>query len=251
MVYYSNPGGFYNRVELHPADYDVIMSASRTPRVGDRVEPVQLQDSPNEKLIIYCPEGYEEIVDRQDKFTVLGAGQNGILMDTSSTPMPYFEQYTVFSLENRLKADNYRVYSYTDAENLLKALPQLAVFGAIILFAAVLWAGTCVITKKQQPAWLLWGNIGLGGLSLAAVRGLGQQVDLPASLMPPESILDLAHYKSEFSNIFSAMEQVGDGSLQSLYSRNLLMAVLVLLAGGILGAVLVWVQSKLVKRKGI
>lgn len=250
-IYYSVPGGFYSKISLHPENYDVILSASRVPKEGDRVEPVTPQDSQNEKLIVYCPEGYEEIVDRVDKFTVLGAGEKGILFNAANLQMPYFERFTVFSLENRLKAENYRVYSYTDAENLLKALPLVAVFGSVLLFAVVVWAGTCSMTKKEQPWWLFPGNIAILGLSLLGVWLLGKAVDLPASLMPPESILDLAHYKAEYDTMFAALHEVGDRGLETLCVFCILGAVAVLLAGVAAGIAFLWAEEKQVKKLSV
>lgn len=248
-VYYNVPGNFYGMISLHPDNYDVILSASRTPKVGDRVEPVKPEDSSDEKLIIYCPEGYHQIVDREDKFTVLGYGETGILLNAANLKMPYFEQFTVFSLGNRLKAENYRAYSYTDAENLLKALPLVAVFGAVLLFVLVVWAGSCAMTKKQQPRWLLWTNAGIMGLSLLLVHFLQKAVDLPASLMPPENILDLAHYRAEYANMFAALEQVGDSGLQTLSLWCSIAAVAVLLAGIGLGIAFLWAEKKKLAQK--
>lgn len=243
-IYYNAPNSFYSKVSLHPENYDVILSASRVPKVGDRVEPVKPEESPNEKLIVYCPEGYEEIVDRQDKFTVLGYGEKGILLNTTGIKKPYFEHFTVFSLQNRLKAENYRVYSYSDAQDLLKALPLVAVFGSVLLFAVVVWAGTCSMTKKEQPWWLLPGNIAILGLSLLGVWLLGKAVDLPASLMPPQSILDFAHYRAEYETMFAALNEVGDKGLQTLCVWCIIGAVVVLLAGVASGIALLHAEEK-------
>ena len=243
-IYYSVPGGFYSKISLHPENYDVILSASRVPKEGDRVEPVKPEDSQDEKLIVWCPEGYEEIVDRVDKFTVLGYGEKGILFSAANLKMPYFERYTVFSLENRLKADAYRVYSYSDAEDLLKALPLVAVYGAILLFAVVVWFGTCRMAKKEQPRWLLPGNAGVLALSLLGVVLLGKAVDLPASLMPPESILDFAHYRAEYDIMFAALREVGDKSLEILCVLCIVGAVVVLLLGVAAGVALLHAEEK-------
>ena len=142
-----------------------------------------------------------------------------------------------------------RVYSYSDAESLLRSLPLVAVYGAVLLFAVVVWAGTCYLTRIQQSRWLLWANAGCGVLTLGAVLRLGRAIDLPASLMPPESILDFSHYQKEFSNIFAAMEEVGDTSLQTLSTKCCAAALAVLLAGALLGAAILLIEGILLKRK--
>lgn len=206
-----------SHVVLSPgADYTVILSASRTPRKDDLVEIVDAEESPGEKLILYCPEGVQEIKLLQNNFTVSQQGDQGILMDTIGIKMPYFEHRTIQALKNRIITETLRIYSYTDAKNFLWQLPLLSLIAGLLLCGVILWGGTCLLTKKQQSGRLLWVNTGTISLTLLLIWPLTYAVDLPASLMPPNSILDLGHYFSEFSNIFAALASVGDTSLHTL-----------------------------------
>lgn len=239
----------FSHIILHPGTpYDLILSASRAPKEGDRVEPVEAKESPGEKLILFCPEGILAVSPLQNNFTVLQQGEKTILLDTMSIKMPYFEHRMKNALEDRITAEGLRIYSYSDAKSFLSQLPLVAVLGALLLFGVTVWAGTCRMTKKQQPGWLLWGHVGILGLSLFLVPLVGKAVDLPASLMPGESILDIAHYGAEFSNIFAAMADVGDSSLQMLSLWCIIAAVAVLLAGIALGVALFWAEGKYLKK---
>lgn len=247
VQYYSNAGG---HIILHPGTpYTLILSASRTPKEGDRVEPVETEESPNEKLIVYCPEGIQYVSPLQNNFTVLHQGEKGMLLDTMGIKMPYFEHRMKNALADRIMAEGLRIYSYSDAEGFLRQLPLAAVPGAVLLFALTVWAGICRIVKKQQPGWLLWMNAGILGLTLLLPGLVGGKLELPASLMPPDNILNIAHYRQEFSNMFAALAEAGERELQNLSLWCTAAAVAVLLAGAALGILLLWMQQKLIQKK--
>lgn len=234
---------------LAPGEYDVIVSASRMPQVGDLVESVEVEESPGEKLILYLPEGGGIFKPLQNNFTVLQQGEKGILMDTMGIKTPYFEHRMLQGLSNRIEAKGMRVYSYSDAESFLRYLPLLALMGGLLLAGVILWGGTCLLTQKQYPSVLLWINVGAIGLTLLPMLIVTKAVDLPASLMPSDSILNISHYCSEFSNIFAAMESVGDQSLQSLGVWMAIASVAIFLAAAALSIVLLWLENRRCNRE--
>jgi len=166
----------HSHITLHPGTpYALILSASRTPKEGDRVESVETKESPGEKLIVFCPKGILAVAPLQNNFTVLRQGEKTILLDTMSIKMPYFEHRMKNALVDRITAEQLRIYSYSDAKSFLSQLPLVAVLGALLLFGLTVWAGACRMTKKQQPGWLLWANAGLLGVSLSLVSLLGNR----------------------------------------------------------------------------
>ena len=52
--------------------------------------------------------------------------------------------------------------------------------------------------------------------------------DLPASLIPPESILDFSHYSEEFERIVSSMDLLGDSTVDDWLFTSKLLSVIVL-----------------------
>lgn len=241
--------GRATHIVLAPGEYDVIISASRTPRVGDLVECAQIVESPDEKLIVYLPEGGQISGMLQNNFTVLQQGDKGILMDTMGVKMPYFEHRMQQAFYNRIEAEGLRVYSYSDAESFLRQLPLLALMAGALFLGVVLWGGTCVLTKKPRSARLIWVNAGAMGITLLLLLLVSRWVDLPASLMPEDNILSIGHYLGEFSNMFAAMESLGDQSLQNLSFWMIAASVAILLAGGVLGFVLLWLENRWPNRK--
>lgn len=236
-------------IVLAPGEYHVIVSASRTPQVGDLVENGEVAESPKEKLILYLPEGGGITKPLQNNFTVLREGEKGILMDTMGIKMPYFEHRMLQAFSGRINAEGMRVYSYSDAQSFLRQLPLLALMGGMLLLGVILWGGTWAMTKKQRPAGLLWINAGAMGMTLLLILLLSRAVDLPASFMPGDSILNIEHYLSEFSNVFTAMESVGDRSLQSLGTWMSAASVALLLAGAGVGFALLWLENRRYDRK--
>lgn len=218
---------YYNRVTtlsgktshmiLHPGtEYTLILSASRNPQEGDLVEIVKTVEHPGEKLIVYCPEGVESITGLQNNFTIAAQGEKGILLDSRGIKMPYFEHRMKQSLSTPIVAEDMRVYSYSEAAGFLHQLPAIAQLVGWLFAGVILWGGTCLLTRKRQSPWLLGINAGTVGLTLLPIWSLTKAIDLPASLMPQDSILNIGHYLREFSNMFAAMDSVGDTSLQTL-----------------------------------
>lgn len=250
--YYHAVKDFYGRlnsVELHPGEYTLILSASQMVKPGDLVQIVESAEIPGEQLIIYCPEGIASIEGLQNNFTIASQGEKGILMDTMSIRMPFFEHRTRQSLVKPITAEGMRVYSYTDAQNFLQQLPRIAWMAGLLFFGVILWAGTCLLTRKRRSWWLLLVNIGFATLTLVMILQLTNKIDLPASLMPTDSMLNIHHYVGEFSNVFTAMDSVGDYRLQELCRQMLTKSVLIVVGAVLVSFVIVLLEKKLFRIK--
>ncbi len=247
--YYTMQKGYFSQIAghilLHPGTaYQVIVSASRMPQVGDAVEVVELTEHRGEKLIVYTPEGAFQPRPLPNNFTIVQQGEKGMLMDTIGIKMPYLEHLMVQSIESRIEAEGMRVYSYTDAKNFMAQFPLLALMLGLLLSGIILWGGTCLLTRKERPAWLFWRNIGAMALTLLLALLLTKFIDLPASLMPPKSILDIGHYACEFSNIFTAMESMGNSSLHQFGTLMSCLSAAIVLVLAALSIGLLWLEYK-------
>lgn len=223
------------RIVLHPGTpYTVIISASRTPKEGDRVEIAQTKTRSNEKLILYFPEGISSMTQLSNNFTVLQQGEHGMLLNSSSMKIPFFEHRTAESFKGRLEAEGMRIYSYSDALHFLWQLPLIAMVGGLLLASVVLWGGACRRTKNAKQVGPV---IGLSALAMGAllilIFCLSALIDLPASLIPAENIFQISHYVSEFSNMFAAAD--APGLTLSLIGSSLISCLL--LVAGILGGI--------------
>lgn len=250
---YRDYRGKISHITLHPGTaYTVIVSASRTPRVGDSVEVVELTEHRGEKLIIYTPKGAIQPWPLPNNFTILQQSEKGMLMDTIGIKMPYLEHLMVQSLESRIEAEDMRVYSYTDAKNFMAQFPLIALMAGLLLSGIILWSGTCLLTKRERPSRLLWVNGGAMGLTLLLTLPLTKLIDLPASLMPSTNILDIGHYAREFFNIFTAMSSVGDQSLQHFcVQMAAASAAVVLILAAISLGLLLWERKRFFHRSPV
>ena len=248
-LYYTVQRTFAEYVSLHPGTkYTIVLSATKAPQVGDPVKIVETTQSPGEKLIVYTPNGATATQPLQNNFTILQQGEKGILMDSIRLEMPFFEHQIQQSLAKRFAAEGMRLYSYTEAESFLRQLPMVALLTGLLLVGFLLWAGTCGLTKKQYPPALLWINFSLTGLTLLPILLLSKTIDLPASLMPQNSFLDIGHYVGEFRNIFAAMDSAGDESLFLLCRQMLLASAGIILAATVFCSLLLFLENKWRKR---
>ena len=268
-IYYSVIKDFYGTpvsITMHPGtEYYIILSASRAPHDGDLVEPVETVDSVGEKLVLYFPEG-GSVLDLQSNFTVLKTGEQGVLLDTKRTKLPFFEHRMYQSLIGRvsyggdlfvedpadakalmedISLENFRIYSLTDAQSFLEQLPLLASMIALLLTGVVLWGGTWWLSRREGKKAPIFGNIALLLLTLAAMLPITKAIDLPASFMPTYSILDVGHYVKEFQNLFTAMASYGDTALSAAFTRQLYFCGGLLLAAVVLPLALVFLESRI------
>lgn len=242
--YYSSYFG--GGIELHPGeDYTVILTASRTPRVGDLVEVVEAQESKGEQLIVYFPEGTPELPLLQNNFQVTAQGETGMLLTTIGIKMPFFEHRMKIGLD-RIQAEGMRVYSYTEALQFLRMLPLVAAVFGLFLLGLFLWGCGCRFSREH--AAFGWGNAGLCALIFLGISPAADAIDLPASLMPENSILELDHYFREFQNIFTVLEQLGDTTLTALRTQTLLHCAGILTAFAALAAALLFAQHRLCRK---
>ena len=235
------------RIILHPGTpYTVIISASRTPQEGDLVEIAQDKTRSGEKLILYFPEGYTPITQLSNNFTILQEGEHGMLLDTRNLITPFFEHRTMESFKDLLQAEGMRIYSYSDALSFLWQMPLLALAGGLLLAGGVLWGGACRMTNNTRR---IGPVVGISALAISAILllifGITWGIDLPASLIPSENIFQISHYVSEFSNMFTAVDDIG---LTVSLIASALLSVAILIAGIAGGILLVRQEQKLLEK---
>ncbi len=229
--YYVVNSGYFNDITLHPGTpYTLVLSATKTPQEGDPVQIVTQTRNTGEKLILYTPEGYYQSEPLQNNFKVLQESESGILLDSIYLDMPFFEHTIRQSLSKKYLATDMRIYSYSEAESFLRQLPLIGLLAGMLLTGLILWAGTCLLTRKHGAPLPTLLNTGIAGLILVLMLPVTNAIDLPASLMPQNSILDIGHYTREFSQIFKTMSSFGDYSLQTLCRNMLFLSAGIILA---------------------
>lgn len=117
-----------------------------------------------------------------------------------------------------------QIYSLLDLTQWMGQLPKLGLLLGGMLLTVILWAGTCGLSQHfRENRAAIFINIGLAAAVLIALPFLLNAIDLPSSLLPVNNILEIGHYRQEFSRIFGALETFsinGNATAQSILRQT-------------------------------
>lgn len=178
--------------------------------------------------------------------------KDALLLSVTSAKQPFIpdgaKKEILFRQPDAPEQDqsDWEVYSLAEVRKLLTALPSLAVLLAGMIFSVGLWVLSCFLSKnaRQNRAGLL-SNLGICAVLLAALPFFLKTVELPSSLLPKMNILDVAHYQTEFREIFANLTDLANAGsptaaavLESANQAKLLCIGIVLLGVVLLAAVI-------------
>ncbi len=225
-------------------DYRYIYTASRDPVPGDRVKAVKVRYG-NDTYLLWHPETLGELNPLSNSMTLLNRTENTALIACRNGGNPYFEHNMWYTFTVNKVGEEVRIYSLNDVQTFCQALPWVAAVFTALICSIVLWAGTFRLSKKQCSKWVYVGNIcGIGAL-LTAVPLLTECFDLPASLLPKESILDISHYVGEFQRITASMATLGDASVQDWLTQAAVSCALIIGLSILLTVAILIAESRL------
>ena len=240
-------------------EYRYVYSASREPSLGDAVRMIQTRFG-MDTYLLWSPEPFSilSLGFLPRSMGIEAIGENVALLDCRNATFPFFEHSVWFTLQGLPNAEwqetrnDLRVYSMHDVHALTRALPWIAgvltaLLGCLILCAAS-W---CLFGRSVWSRRLLLINLLLIVLLMAVVPILLMQFDLPASLMPEESILDIQHYVEDFARIHDAMDSMNDTRVREWQSRAMLESAAVAGLGVAAIVALVAVEGSLCRRRGV
>ena len=249
MSYYvitaSNPitgEEWVHGAEIYPGKkFDIILAASRQPVVGDAVIVVEEFQEREDTYIICYPKGAGKPEAFPPSFTPVAQNDTTLIVTPTKAYAPYFEQQVLNSLEG-MEAPELRAYSVADIRQFYQMLPLVTVLGLIALLGILLWGYSCVLSGRDGNSTLVWRNVILAGGLLGLTPWIASRIDLPTSLLPRSNILDIGHYRSQFRQIFGALESVGSDLLLQERSQCLWICVGILVGGVLLMAALVCID---------
>lgn len=251
-----NPNGLFYAQVSGGEDYRIVLAGSRQPQAGERVRIVDTFTSVADEYLGLYPSGVMEPLELPRILTVVGQGENALLFAYEDAKLPFLPATIKTSSITTDRAQ--RIISLTEAEQLLRALPSVAVVGAILLFGLVLWAASCCFSLRiEQTRGLLWCNTVLIVASLGALVYATTRFDLPSSMLPPKELLQWSYYTEEYGQILSALEDMGlhDHVLVTLCPAMVREAVQVLRNGLLLSlavplveGVILWVRFRRSRR---
>lgn len=227
-----NPNGLFYAQVSGGEDYRIVLAGSRQPQVGERVRMVETFTPVSDEYLGLYPSGVRQPLEPPSNLTVEGVGENAVLFACEDAQLPFLPANIKTSSVTTDRAQ--RIISLTEAEQLLRALPSVAVLGAALLFGLVLWAATCCFTlRAERTRGLIWCNTVLIAASLVVLAYAATRFDLPSSMLPPKNLLQWSYYTEEYGQILAALEDMGmeDHVLVSLCPAMVREAVQVLWNG--------------------
>lgn len=215
----------------------VIQDASKTPRSGELVEVVNRLESADDYWLAVSADGkaLPGFGKLDPTLSVVERTESALLLSAERAARPFMEKRAGSMMPLAPVADDFspwmdesgetdwesvdwdevevarpkapRIYSLLDLAQWMGQLPKLGLLLGGMLFAVILWAGTCGLSRHfRKNRIAIFINIGLAVALLIALPFLLNAIDLPSSLLPVNNILEIGYYRQEFSQIFGALE---------------------------------------------
>ena len=236
-------------IELGPGtSYWYVFSASREPVSGSAVRIVEMHRG-QDRYLIWHPKPYRGPNNFTNTMQVEARTKDAVLITASSATFPFFEHNLWFRFRLGI-GDGGHIYSLHDTEEFIAALPWIAGVAAALLGSLILLGAGWRCTGAGRRSAVVWiVNLFLIAALFAALPYLQGRFDLPASLMPPSSILDLSHYRETFSRITEAMDTLGVPAVGEQLSRAGAWCAAILGAGVVFACAVAAAEAWLCRRR--
>lgn len=227
-------------------DTTVIKGAVRYPQEGEKARIVPENTREDTYLLIYDG-SIRPYRNKWEGLEVLAESDNARLLSVPDGPDPFMGNVVLWKIFQQMNPP--AVYSLVDVEAFLTMLPWLAALAVILWATVVLGIFCCVLGGTDGRRKALLSGMTLEAALLAALLLLLKNIDLPGSLLPPDSVLSFRHYSGEFRAIFGALEQFGQEALFALRQRQTVISIVILAVGFVLPLLFVFIAAWLAKRR--
>ena len=233
---------------------DVIYTASRIPVPGERVNRIQTDKKGNRDtvqdlyLAIYS-NGVPAKHDIPEELSLVKQNENVMLLDAEESPVPFMEHEAKGRFDQILGLE-WRIYSMTDLEQLINSLPLITLAAVLAVIPLALFLlGLCLPPTDIGKDPVLRLQLGVGISFLAGFIGVLYAIRLPSSLMLVDMIFHWDHYTSQLQLALNALELLEEPGLAQLLVQSRTSAILILVSGGFMLAVLLTLSAVLHKRQ--
>lgn len=223
----------------------IVRYSSKMPRSGEAVNTVSSRLKRDDTFLAVGSFNLKENL--PENYTVIGQEGNAVLISAEKVPQTFMSKQAVSELFEGTSAA--KIYSLADVQKFCSGLIILSGVFGIVLGICILWAGSGFMLKspkKSRCALVVNGSISVIGLVIITV--LLQILNLPSSLLPQDSIVDISHYISEFAEIFAALKSLSSSvpamEILTKLQTTLWGAIASLIAPMILAEIIIAVQVK-------
>lgn len=193
-----------------------VTYASRPPKDGLKAEVLEKEELGLERYLVYYPDGIPADAVPSNNMTILKQEGNTLLISLNRAPK------TMLPERARRQMGTYGVkgvtmYSLSAMEQFLENLPKIAGVICILFAGAAVWVQSCfLLANDWENRWYLRLNACFGVILLLALYALLKRIDLPASLLPRENILELSHYSRIFGQALGSLRGFNGNLFESL-----------------------------------
>ena len=222
-------------------DTTVIKGAVRYPQEGEKARIVPESTREDTYLLVYDG-SLRPYRNKWEGMEVLAESENARLLSVPDGPDPFMGNVVLWKIFQQMNPP--AVYSLVDVEAFLVVLPRLAALAGILWATAVLGIFCCALADADGHRKALLSGVILEGALLAALLLLLKAINLPGSLLPPDSVLSFRHYSGEFRAIFGALVPFGQEALFALRQQQETIAIVILAVGFVLPLVAIFVMAR-------
>lgn len=182
-------------------DTPYVFSATRQPKDGEQVLVLEKLDRGDDVYLALFEGGVPEELELPMEAASSTQGGSALLLEMKDFTVPFMEQRAKTASPTLENAD--RVFSIGDVRQFLSQLPAIGALAGLLTTGFALLLSALVLWDRRHGAALV--NLCLAGLCLCLTAAVLQKTALPASLLPKENILELAHYREEFAVLTSGL----------------------------------------------
>lgn len=187
--------------------YTFVASASRTPLKGEEVAVIEEFTNGEDQYLCLYSDGVPEEFVLPNNARIISQTENAVWLELSDAQFPFFEHRAKNVLKS-INTPDMRVFSLTEVEVFLNQLPLLMVLAMQLIVPVILWGASFVFSGWQKGRFVVWLNFGIIILAMCILPQVLTRIDLPASLLPGENILNVSYYWTNFSAVFNALEEL-------------------------------------------
>lgn len=169
----------------------IITSASRTPQVGEAAMVIEKSTIGEDDYLITYPEHVPELPDTLPG-EIIQQSESAILLHMGQTAQPFMEHSAAEKL-SELRAPGWRIFSMNDRQRLTASIPLVLLLIPVLLLPLLGCICGCAFTALQTRR-LFALMAALCFAALAATWLLLARIDLPASMMPEDTIFNFRHF---------------------------------------------------------
>lgn len=249
---YEVPGWTYGNKDVSfygKRNYTLVEAASRQPKEGELVKIVDAFQQTDDLYLYLFEHAIPKELQLPENATLLGQTEQSLLLSVQGVDAPFMAQ-TARGLSDGTRQAS-EVYSLKDMEWLFETLPLVITIPVLLVFGIIVWGVSCILSRNlKRNKLLLWINAALGAVLMLCFVLLLQRIDLPASLLPEQNILDMQHWQVTLDTLFDALRPFSAEAIQmeKLYTSALQTSHAVLQTGCYAGLgfiVMEWLLSRL------